>query len=78
MVHTVPRQLAGVSERFLQHLLCELIVVLELERFVVVTNGLVKLVAQMVNESQRKVCLGIGRVKTHALFQKLNRVIVVS
>ena len=50
---------------------------LELQRLVVETDGLVQLSAQMMDKSHREVCLSIGGVQTDTLFKVTDSVLVL-
>lgn len=77
IVHIIPRQLAGIGERLLQHLLRELVIVFELERLVVEADGLVELSAEVVDEPNGEVGLRVGGVEADALLEVADGALVL-
>ena len=77
IVDAIPGQLAGVGDGLLQHFLSELVVVLELQGFVVETDGLVELPAEVVDEPQREEGLRVAGVETNALLEVGHRLLVL-
>ncbi len=70
IINTIPRQLTGIRQRLLQHLLRKLIIMSNFQRLMIIANGLIQLISQMINKSQGEKRLRVGWIETHTLLEE--------